>query len=61
MDDITREADLRARLHHVERRVDSHDLQIRRLSQIAEHAEETVALNKEMLRDIHIRMDKQDA
>lgn len=58
---MTREADLRARLHHVERRVDNHDLQLRRLNQIAEHAEETVALNKEMLQDIHNRMDKQDA
>lgn len=61
MDDITREADLRARLHHVERRVDNHDLQIRRLNEIEEHAKETVALNKEMLQDIHNRMDKQDA
>ena len=61
MDDITREADIRARLHHVERRVDNHDLQLRRLNEIAEHAEETVSLNREMLRDIHIRMDRQDA
>lgn len=60
MEDISREADLRARLHHVERRVDNHDLQLRRLNQIAERAEETVALNKEMLQDIHNRMDKQD-
>jgi len=60
LDDIDRESDLRARLHHVERRVDNHDHQIRRLSEIAEHAEETVTLNREMVRDIHIRMDKQD-
>ena len=61
MEEITKEAHLMARLHHVEKRVDSHDLQIGRLNQIAEKAEQTVALNKDMLESIHNRMDKQDA
>jgi len=61
LDNINHESHLIARLHHVEKRVDSHDLQIRRLNQVAESAEETVAINKDMLQSIHQRMDKQDA
>jgi hypothetical protein len=61
LEEITKEAHLMARLHHVERRVESHDLQIGRLNQIAEKAEETGAINKDMLESIHNRMDKQDA